>query len=39
MMSVSYYIRRLSVEKDAVDRWENEGGRLGPKHDSHRDEV
>lgn len=32
-MSAGYYIDRPSAEKEAVDRWENEGGRLGRNHD------
>jgi hypothetical protein len=28
-MRAGYYIRELSAEWDALERWENEGGRLG----------
>jgi hypothetical protein len=32
-MATNYYIHKLSAEKDAVERWENEGGRLGQNND------
>jgi len=31
-MATRYYIHKPSAEKEAVERWENEGGRLGRNH-------
>ena len=33
MMSEGYYIHKPGAEKEAVERWENEGGRLGLNYD------
>ena len=38
-MWTGYYIYEVSVEKEAVDRWENEGGRLGEDYLRHMDQV
>ena len=32
-MTTRYFIYKGSVEKDALDRWENEGGRLRQDRD------
>lgn len=31
-MLAGYYIQKSSAEKEAVERWENEGGRLSQNH-------
>lgn len=31
-MATGYYIHKLSAEKEALERWENEGGQLGQNH-------
>ena len=38
-MAAGYYIDKRSAEKEAVDRWENEGGRLTQNHEYILDSV
>ena len=38
-MLPGYYRHETSVEKEAVERWENEGGRLGEDYLRHMDQV
>ena len=38
-MATGYYIRKQSSEWEAVERWENEGGRVGEKHDDVLDSI
>ncbi|HEX8650873.1 MAG TPA: SDR family oxidoreductase [Pyrinomonadaceae bacterium] len=36
---IDYYIHELSIEGEAVERWENEGGRLRQNHDWSLDSI
>jgi hypothetical protein len=38
-MAAGYYIHKPSSEKAAVERWENEGGRLGQNYDFILDSI
>ena len=38
-MASGYYIRKPSAEWEAVERWENEGGRLRQRHDYGLDSI
>lgn len=38
-MSTGYYIHKSSAEWEGVDRWENEGGRLGQNNDYILDSI
>lgn len=38
-MAAGYYIDKRIAEKKAVERWENEGGRLSQNHDQILDSV
>jgi len=39
MMAADYYIRESGDEWEAVERWENEGGRLRQNHDLSLDSI
>lgn len=39
MMTADYYIQEPSAEWEAVERWENEGGRLGQRHHRSHDSI
>ncbi len=38
-MATGYYIHEPIAEWEAVDRWENEGGRLGQHHQNILDSI
>ena len=39
MMAADYYIHESSAEWEAVERWENEGGRAQQNHDWSLDSI
>lgn len=38
-MATGYYIQKRGAEKEALERWENEGGRLVQNHDYILDSI
>jgi hypothetical protein len=39
MMAANYYVHKSVDEGEGVGRWENEGGRLGQRHDLNLDSI